>query len=510
MSSLPPFLTRRRILQGTAAIAASSLLEGCTTLSTPYVEKPPIPTPIPIGDNPQPTPPGPITSATIVVTANPAGVGALNSTFVGLSYEKSSLYEPLFTGSNANLIALFELLGTGILRIGGNSVDRNIWNSTGAGQTPGQIAPPDIDALAAFVTAAQWQVIYGINLGGSATGAQTPALAAAEVAYVSQKLGPALLGIEIGNECDLYGNTGSYYAGNWSLSQFENLWTQYRTAILATTPGVLITGPASASNESSWTVPFGQTVAKNEISLLTQHYYRGDGQSPSSTDALLITPDPTLITDLKTLQAGAMGIGVPFRISECNSFYNGGADGVSDSYASSLWVIDFMFNCLQTGAAGINFHGGGNGTGYTPIADSNGVVVAARPEFYGITFFTLTGGGLLYNTAVAAGSLNVTAYALKGTTSLSLLIVNKDPTLNLNTAITLPQAFTTGTLIEMTQLSPGATTPSLSATSGVTIQGATINPDGSFTPGAAYTLGPSGNTVDCWVPALSAVLLQLS
>ncbi len=309
----------------------------------------------------------------------------------------------------------------------------------------------------------------------------------------------------------MYGNSGSYFAGNWSLSQFETLWGQYRSAILATTPSVPITGPASAGSESSWTVPFGQSVTKSEITLLTQHYYRANGELPTSTAAYLITPDSTLVNDLAILQAGATGTGVPYRMSECNSFYNGGSNGVSDSYASSLWVIDYLFNCAQGGASGVNFHGGGNSAGYTPIADSSGVVVGARPEYYGILLFTLAGTGTLYLTQVSASSLNVTAYAVKSSTGgLNVVIVNKDLTQNLQVAVTLPQGVSTATLVAMTQLSSGATAPSLSATSGVMIQGASVGVDGTFSPGAAYTLQPSGTQVTCYVPALSAVLVQVS
>src|ERR1700689_3024579 len=93
-----------------------------------------------------------------------------------------------------------------------------------------------------------------------------------------------------------------------------------------------------------------------------------DGRKPG-------TADPNIVSDLATLNAGAKGIGVPFRMSECNSYYNGGADGVSDAYCSSLWVVDFLFDCAIGGSVGTTFHGGGNGDGYTPIADSNGAVV---------------------------------------------------------------------------------------------------------------------------------------
>jgi hypothetical protein len=492
-------LTRRQVMQGAAALAASSLLHGCSSTSSVTHQL----------VNPQPVPSGPLTQASLTVTATAAG--SIGPAFAGLSYEKSQLYGPLFSASNTDLIGMFNRLGPSVLRVGGNSVDRNVWTPNGPGQTSGQIAPSDVDSLAAFVKAAGWQCLYGINLGGAATGATTPALAAAEVAYAAQQFGSSLLGIEIGNEPDLYGDSGNYFAGNWSLSQFLALWAQFRTAILAGTPSVPITGPADATNEQSWTVPFGQTVTKSEITLLTQHYYRANGQSPTSTEAYLITPDPKLIADLVVMQTGAQSIGVPYRMAECNSFYNGGSSGVSDSYASSLWVIDYLFNCAQGGAVGVNFHGGGNGTGYTPIANNGASVVEARPEFYGILMFTLAGQGTLYSTQISAGSLNVTAYAVKASSGgLNLVVVNKDLTQNLQLTAQLPQSAGSATLIAMTQLSTGATAPDLSATSGVTIQGASVHVDGSFAPSAAYTLSTNGSQLTCYVPALSAVLMQIA
>ena len=498
------FISRRKVMQGAVAVAASTLLPGCGSSGISGASTPPTTT-----GNAQPTPSGSITQATLTVKATAAG--AIGPAFAGFSYEKNSLNIARFTASNADLIGLFKRLGTSVLRIGGNSVDTNVWTPTGAGLTTGQIAPSDVASLAAFVKATGWSCLYGINLGGSASGTTTAALAAAEVAYAAAQFGSSLLGIEIGNECDLYGNSGNYYAGNWSLAQFEALWGQYRTAILATTPGVAITGPASASSETTWTVPFGKAVTKSEIPLLTQHYYRGNGSLPSSTVEVLVSADPTLITDLGEMQTGAQQIGIPYRMAECNSFYNGGASGVSNSFGSSLWVIDYLFNCAQNGASGVNLHGGGNGTGYTPIADSNGAVVAARPEYYGVLLFTLAGQGTLYTTQLSVGTLNATAYAVKTAAGgLNLVVVNKDATQNLLLTTTLPQSASTASLLEMTQLTSGATAPNLSATSGVTIQGASVNVDGSFAPGAAYTLSPSGEQLTCYVPALSAVLIQIA
>ena len=511
-------LSRRRTIQGALALAASSLLPGCGSSVSSSSSSP--------GGssstgNPQPTPSGSLTSASLSVTATPAG--SIGSAFAGLSYEKSTLYENpyLFTGANANLIALFKLIGPSILRIGGNSVDRNVWTPNGTGQTAGQIAPSDVNALAAFVKATGWQCLYGINLGGagpvpytsgSIVAATTPTLAAEEIAYAYQAFGSSLFGFEVGNECDLYGS--SYFSGaTWNLATFESLWSQFRSAIVAQTPAVAshCTGPADAGSESSWTVPFGQYATKSDISLLTQHYYRGNGQSSSSTAANLVTPDTSLVSNLQTLNTAAKGIGVPFRISECNSYYNGGADGVSDAYCSSLWIIDFLFDCALNGSVGANFHGGGNGGGYTPIADSDGAVVEARPEYYGILLFTLAGQGTLYTTSLSGiGSLNITAYAVKTASgALNIILVNKDSAQNLQLTVQLPQSASSATLLEMTQFTSGASGPSLSATSGVTIQGASVGANGSFSPGTAYTLSTSGTELTCYVPYLSAVLIQI-
>ncbi|HEV2135821.1 MAG TPA: hypothetical protein VGR47_16405 [Terracidiphilus sp.] len=512
---LPAVITRREAVQGMLAVAAASLASGCRGSSSSSSS----PTPPPSG-NQQPTPSGSVADASLTVTAS--AVGTIPPAFAGLSYEKSKINQNpyLFTGANSNLIGIFKRLGSGILRIGGNSVDRNTWTTSGTGQTTGQISPADVDALAAFVQAAGWKCLYGINLGGagpnpytsgSLIATTTPALAADEIAYAYLKFGPSLMGFEIGNECDLYGR--SYFSGAvWDPPTFESLWSSFRSAIVSRTPAVasLCTGPADAGHESSWTVPFGQSVTKSNLSLLTQHYYRANGADASSTAQLLISPDSNLISNLATLDSGANGIGVPFRMSECNSFYNGGANGVSDSYASSLWVIDFLFDCALGGSEGTNLHGGGNGAGYTPIADSGGAVQEARPEFYGMLLFTLAGTGMLYKTSLAAGSLNATAYAVKTASSLNLVVVNKESTQNLKLSAQLPQAAGSATLLEMTQGSSGASEPDLAATNGVTIQGASVGADGSFAPGAAYELNPRGTSLTCYVPALSAVLIQIT
>jgi hypothetical protein len=339
-------------------------------------------------------------------------------------------------------------------------------------------------------------VLYGVNLAQS-----TPAIAAAEVAYAAKALGSNLLGIEIGNEVDLY--AGHYFPAGWTFSDYLTLWQSFAAAILEQTPGVALTGPVTADN-STWFTSFAQDEGKNVV-LLSMHYYRANGQDASSNIALLLSyPDTKLQQDLVPLKAAASAAGVPYRMAETNSFYNGGAPNVSDSYASALWVLDHMFTIAEGGSVGLNLHGGGNSTGYTPIADSDGVVVEARPEYYGVLLFTLAGQGPLLSTTIDAGALNVSAYTIQNSPSrLSMIVVNKDATQNLQFTATCASAVQSATL----QLLTG---PSLSSSSGVMIQGGTVNPDGSFSPQSSYGVAVSGVTFSGYVPAASAALVVIT
>jgi len=293
---------------------------------------------------------------------------------------------------------------------------------------------------------------------------------------------------------------------------FEALWSEYRDAIIAQTPNAPLAGPAAGSNVAGWTIPWGESVTKSQFSLLTQHYYRGPGTATTATVDDLISTDTALAAELALLKDGAESIGVPFRIAECNSYWDGGAADVSNTYASSLWAIDMVFQCALGGAAGVNFQGGDH-SHYTPIEDNFGPIVGPRPIFYGLTMAAMVGEGTLLSTELNAGSLNVTGYAVQNTAGgMSLLLVNKDTIQTLDLSIALPasdKVMTSATLQLMTQLSTGVSTPSLSATSGVTIQGADVATDGAFAPEAAYGLAVSGQQLSCYVPALSAVLIHL-
>jgi hypothetical protein len=503
-------LSRRTVLSGLSAtmglpLLPLSFLEGCgvgIVIPLPQGSTPPVPPPQPpqpVATVPQPVPTAVQTVATATISA---AAGTLPDYFMGLSYEKGAFVtESLFTAANKSLAGMFNRLGNGILRIGGNSLDQTRWNPNGPGNTPGQVSPADIDNLAGFTALTNWKILYGVNLATS-----TPALAAAEVAYAQSKLSHALIGFEIGNEPEEY--YLSYYPTGWNLTAFEILWQQFRSAILATTPSAIITGPDTGGNGSSgnvtaWSVPFTQRPTGKLISLLTQHYYRGNGHSSNATVKNLISPDANIITACATLKSAASARGIPFRISETNSYLYGGSPGVSDAYASALWVIDHLFNIAHGGASGVNMQGGDVGD-YTPIANSGSTVLEARPEYYGLLLFSLSGQGTLLQTALSTSNFNATVYAvLTPSSDINVLIVNKEVYQSLNITIDCGRNIIDADLIELRG-------PSLTATTGQTLQGATVATDGSITLGTHYTpASVSGSKVTCYVPAISAVLLKL-
>jgi hypothetical protein len=83
------------------------------------------------------------------------------------------------------------------------------------------------------------------------------------------------------------------------------------------------------------------------------------------------------------------------------------------------------------------------------------------------------------------------------------VVVNKDTLQNMILTIETNQNIQLATLQAMT----GA---SLAATSGVTIQSAVVNPDGTFFPHSPGTLTPVGTQTTCFIPALTAALISIT
>jgi hypothetical protein len=441
------------------------------------------------------------------VTVTPATVkGRLGPGFAGFSFEKSHMTDGFFTGSNAPLIALFKLLGPGVMRIGANDVDKSVWQASATpvkgGTTTPNVGTADVDALAAFLTATNWKVIYGLNMKTS-----TPAAAVPEATYVSTKLGASLASFEVGNEISFYGG----------VTTIQPRWDTFAVAIQAALLNAPMAG-AAVYGDLNFTSTFTAAEASKLVQV-TEHYYKGAASSnPTITQLLAI--DPAVASNSQQLSTIATSnkIRDGFRWGEMNSYSGHGAAGVSDVFASALWGIDFMLTTAEYGAAGVNFHDGGqnmdgnvcnNGVAsctkpfrYSPIDEVDSQVTAAAPLYYGMLLVSQAGTGSMLATKASAGNLNFTAYAVAPADgSTNVVLVNKDATNGVNASIDVGAAVTSASAVFLQA-------PSLDAKTGVTFAGAGVTPAGAWNPNPAYTLASKGNVVSAVVPPGSAVLVR--
>jgi glycosyl hydrolase family 79 len=344
--------------------------------------------------------------------------------FTGLSYESAQLGNPhFFSGDNAQLAGFMQRLGTsGVLRIGGNTSEYCYWTPdpakaanahrrntesmlTGDKATPigfgfavgpdtghkspapVNITPQAIRNLREFLDACGWKLIYGLNMG---TG--TAEDAADEASYVMDVAGEKLIAFQLCNEPDLFYRNGIRKA-DYDFKQFAGEWQRFFETIRARVPNAPFAGPDTAYN-NEWLVPFAQQF-KREAAFLSQHYYaEGPPTDPSMTIERLLRPNPKLEDEFKGMKQTMQESGLPFRLAETNSCYQGGKPGVSDTFASALWSADLMYQLASAGGRGINFHGGGYGW-YTPIAGSPEDGFLARPIYYGMLLFAQAGAGQL-------------------------------------------------------------------------------------------------------------------
>ncbi len=417
-----PF-TRRSLLHGTAALAAAATLTRQTLA--------------------QPTTPARL-------TLHPdRTLATIPPDFLGLGYEISSVTRPnLLTPTNHEYINLIRTLSPqGVLRIGGNTADFATFSPNGApvsspkGTVVNQAALND---LRAFLDATGWRLIWSVNLG-SGTAQPNIDAAVTEAVAVAATMGPRLLALEIGNEPDLF--FVEHRPKPYTYEQFRSEYIPFRDAILHRLPNLPLAGP-DAAVANTWVRRFAQDEPKN-LKLLTQHYYR-EGQNPTSTADKLLRPDPKLPAALAELRSVSQATNLPYRICEVNSFSGGGRPGVSNTFASALWVLDYMLLLAQNGCSGVNMETGVNQLGfvssYSPVFENPDGSLTARPEFYGMLAFAQATGaagpgtqhGLdaaparLIACELEAGSANVTAYALRrGPNHFMAILINKDPATDL-------------------------------------------------------------------------------
>lgn len=363
----------------------------------------------------------------LTLEAAPAAA-AIPDEFSGLSFEISRVLPEkgwrYFSPKNEALVGLFRTLGVRSVRIGGNTTDE------------AQVGIPDaadLDDLFAFADAIDGKVIYSVRLkGGDVAGD-------ARIAKdLSERHRARLKALAIGNEPNFYYKT---YA------EYRPIWDRYRAAILAAAPQLPLCGPSVGP--APYLKAFIAGSGKDVGFLSTHIYFFGAGGSVKAhpVGPREITPAQGIERMLaKTVHGSyqrfysgfapaAQAAGLPYRLEEANSFYNGGAPGVSNTFASALWALDVMHWFAARQATGLNFHTGdfvAAGQAITTCKYAAFVTApggyAVRPLGYAMKAFDLGGHGSEVPLKIDnPGALNLAAYAVRGTDgSLCVTIVNKE------------------------------------------------------------------------------------
>jgi len=357
--------------------------------------------------------------------------------FIGLSYESAQLANPaFFSAKNTALIALFrELSDQGVLRLGGGTSEFTAFTTEEPSTAPPfdavgpdtsknvksdtPITPKSLRNLRTFLDATGWHCLYGLNLGRGSV-----ARAAEEAFHVQSILGPRLIAFQLGNEPDAWRNR--YRPATWTYADYLKEWSAAHAAIVARVPQAKFAGP-DVSNKMPYVTGFAEDAKHStpDVVMLTSHYYAmGPAGAPGMTIDKLLSPDPKLERDLQIAMAAAHSAGLPYRMSEGNSCWNGGQPSVSDTLASALWVADMMLSFASLGCAGVNLHGGGNGF-YTPIAGSLAAGFERRPEYFGMELIKPFMGTTLIASKLECANNRVRVYAARKTESQLVIIINK-------------------------------------------------------------------------------------
>lgn len=426
----------------------------------------------------------------------PGDEKSLPTDFLGLSIEFDQLCSviQLDTQHQSSYEQLYRNLGTGTLRIGGNTVDFSQWSSEGvASCAPDSpvITKGLVDKFFAFIKRIHWRVIWGLNL---LTG--DPSKEASEAAYVASIAGSNLTGFTIGNEPDAYVQHG-YRPAGWDFADFYEEWSQIRDAVIALAPSAKVIG-AETCCQTNQLQSFAQ-VEQSDPALvgLSQHFYISHTTAP--TIPLLL--DPSVIQQFVASAKQGMSLAEadkkPFLITESNSFSDGGVPGITNTLAAALWLSDYLLEGASLGVGQVDLHEAPTAS-YNAI-DENG---APTPLYYALLLFhTMTNQAHLLPSSLFT-QLNLTAYAAANASGgLGIVLINKEQSKNASVTINTRQTYNEATFFRLTG-------PDLSATSNITLGTKKVSAKGTWSP-SQTPLTLHGATVTIAVPAGSAVYISL-
>jgi hypothetical protein len=458
-------------------------------------------------------------AADVAVTSTPSS-SAIPQGFLGISTEVQDL--EAYAGTNPKAVdpAFLRLLGAiapgqrPVLRIGGDSTDWS-WYPIAGHPTPKGVTYAIkrrwLQVARATAQDLNGKLIVGVNLEADSTSdavGEADAmvhtigrsyidamgmhgqlimdlnLEAADKTYTLEEARAMLkyigasniLAMEIGNEPELYHHFAWYHTkagrpvfgrpASWSLPIYR---TEFST-VSAAMPQVPIAGPVSGIG--LWLDQLGTFLSDEpKVSLVTMHAYPLKHCTPSHIvtipEVLANSASAGFVSEVTPYVRIAEAHHKPIRIDEVNAISCGGTAGVSDSFASALWMENTLFGLAQTGVGGVNVHmtPGAINAILNPVRGA----ITVQPEYYAMVMFAQAAppGSHIMRLHVAGLPSDEQAWATRdasGTTRV--VLIDKSGSTPDDTTIRVPGAAGPATIETLRARS-------LASTEGVTLGGQT-------------------------------------
>jgi hypothetical protein len=343
-----------------------------------------------------------------LVAVEPGAAGrALPPSFLGMSMEWTSV-EPFGATARPAVVRLLRRLedasGSPLaLRVGGSSAEEAWWNPAGRPRPATvrhDLSPASLVPLRRLADDLRSPLSIGLNVS---LGDPANALALARAAR--RRLGSRLEALEIGNEPDLYARARTIgpetvrrlrKKPRYTPADYSRDVARYAGVLGAGLPAPaprLVAGSLAGSPAWVRSLPGILAAEDGRIGVVGAHRYGIsscdlDPDAPADRRLLLSGETAERLHALGPLVALAHGRGLPLWVGELNSAPCGGAPGVSDTFAATLWLTDALFTLWRLGADRADVHTW-DGAVYA-LFERMGSRVRARPPFLGMLAFART------------------------------------------------------------------------------------------------------------------------
>jgi hypothetical protein len=342
---------------------------------------------------------------------------------------------------NQGFFQFMRNLGPGILRLGGNSQDNTCWRSAAAphpDRCQGQLTTADFRLYSEAAKASGWRLIVGLNLKQNFSQWTLNQVTQG----IAKEIEPQrVLGLEIGNEPDLFGEPArpKSYSPADLVKDFRAYADAFRQNPVASQYSLI--GPATCCRwrNAEDLGTFMDGVGASTLRLVTVHEYpRTTCNGRKVTVEQLLAPElMTHFNDAaRTWIAVAHQRKLPIALAETNSASCGGMPGVSNAFASALWGLDWLFSGAEDGFTSVNFHISyrPGGSSYNPVdtytvpGGSMKYKNVVQPLYYAMYLFAQSASGEYLLPANSQTKANVRAYAATAcpTCAVNIVLINKD------------------------------------------------------------------------------------